>query len=142
LLKDLIDVKAFEGQGFQPLVSYGSWRVAALRYLDEIAPDRIASMERHTATDEVFILVAGKGMLVLGGNDKVVKVPQRIEMKIGDIYNVKKNTWHTIVLSKDAKVILVENEDTGKENTDYQLLNRELQDSLQRSAREFLDMLK
>jgi len=142
LLADLVDVKAFDGQGFQPLVTFGSWRVAALRYMDELAPDRIDSMERHTATDEVFILVRGSGMLILGGNDRVVADPQSIEMKIGDVYNVKKNTWHTIILSKDAKVILVENEDTGKANSDFNLLNRDLQESLQSSAREFLDGLK
>ncbi len=141
MLEELIEVKTFEGQGFQPLVSFGSWRVAALRYLDEIAPDRIDSMERHTATDEVFILVAGKGMLILGGNAVQVTDPQTIEMKTGDIYNVKKNTWHTIVLSRNAKVILVENEDTGKDNSDYNLLSSELQGSLQRSAREFLEIV-
>ena len=138
MLSDLIEVKTFEGQGFQPLVTYGSWRVAALRYMDEIAPDRIDSMERHTATDEVFILVAGKGMLILGGNSTLVTDTQKIEMKIGDVYNVKKDTWHTIVLSSDAKVIIVENENTGKDNSQYHLLNRALQVSLQQSAREFL----
>jgi ureidoglycolate hydrolase len=142
LLPGLIEVKAFEGEGFQPLVTYGSWRVAALRYLDELAPDRIDSMERHTATDEVFILVRGNGMLIVGGNGKVVLDPQTIEMKIGDIYNVKKNTWHTIVLSRDAKVIIVENEDTGKDNSNFHLLDHKLQDSLQLSAREFLDNMK
>ena len=142
MLSDLIDVKTFEGQGFQPLVTFGSWRVAALRYLDEIAPDRIDSMERHTATDEVFILVSGKGMLILGGNDTEVTDPQTVEMKIGDVYNVKKNTWHTIILSKNAKVILVENEDTGKDNSDFHLLDHKLQDSLQLIAREFLDNMK
>lgn len=138
MLSDLIDVKTFEGQGFQPLVTFGSWRVAALRYLDEIAPDRIDSMERHTATDEVFILVSGKGMLILGGNDTEVTDPQTVEMKIGDVYNVKQNTWHTIILSKNAKVILVENEDTGNGNSNYHSLNRKLRDSLQLRAREFL----
>ena len=141
MLSDLIDVKTFEGQGFQPLVTFGSWRVAALRYLDEIAPDRIDSMERHTATDEVFILVSGKGMLILGGNDTEVADPQTVEMKIGDVYNVKQNTWHTIILSKNAKVILVENEDTGNGNSNYHPLNRNLRDSLQLRAREFLDKI-
>ena len=142
MLTDLIEVKAFEGQGFQPLVSFGSWRVAALRYMDEIAPDRIDSMERHIATDEVFVLVAGKGMLILGGNETQVTDPRTMEMKIGDIYNVKKNTWHTIVLSQNAKVILVENENTGKDNSHYHQLNHEQQESLQRRAREFLDNIK
>jgi mannose-6-phosphate isomerase-like protein (cupin superfamily) len=138
VLSDFIEVKTFEGQGFQPLVSYGSWRVAALRFLDEIAPDRIDSMERHKSTDEVFVLVNGNGMLLLGGNDSNITYPQCVEMKIGDVYNVKRNTWHTIVLSRNAKVILVENENTGSDNTDYLKLDQLTQQSLQSKAHEFL----
>lgn len=106
--------------------------------MDELAPDRLSSMERHTQTDEVFVLVSGRGMLILGGNNSQVTRPECVEMKIGDVYNVKKNTWHTIVLSETAKVILVENEGTGSSNSDYLILNPETQKLLQGKAYEFL----
>lgn len=138
MISNLIEIKGFEGQGYRPLVSYGKWRVAALRYLDEIAPDRINSMERHTATDEVFLLVTGIGMLALGGNQTMVDEIQTIVMKIGEVYNIKKDSWHNIILSEDAHVIVVENDDTGDDNTEHCQLSPKFQQLLQQKANSFL----
>ncbi|MEW6092707.1 MAG: hypothetical protein AB1531_01965 [Chloroflexota bacterium] len=38
-------------------------------------------------------------------------------MEPGVIYNMKKRTWHTVVLSRDASVLIMENADTGGHNT-------------------------
>jgi hypothetical protein len=138
LLTGLLEIKGFEGQGYEPLVDFGTWRVAALRYLDEIAPDHINSMERHTATDEVFVLAKGIGMLVLGGNGKVVDEIQTIIMEVGKVYNIKLNSWHNIILSEDAHVIIIENQDTGENNTEHCLLTNGLQRKLQQRANSFL----
>ena len=138
MLSNLIEVKGFEGEGYQPLVSYGTWRVAALRYLEEIAPDRINSMERHKSTDEVFVLVKGIGMIVLGGNSCKVDTIETVAMKTGKVYNVKKNTWHNIILSEDAHVIVIENDDTGDENSEHCLLTMETQQLLRHKAQSFL----
>ncbi len=119
-MKDsLLEIKSYDGNGYQPLVDYGTWRVAILRYLDEIQPDRITSMERHIETDEVFVLLHGSGTLLLGGNGAQVDgvFPQTMER--GKLYNVKRNAWHTILLSRDASVLLVENRDTRRENSEY-----------------------
>jgi hypothetical protein len=135
----MIEIKGFDGQGFQPLVSFETWSVSALRYLDEIAPDKNNSMERHLLTDEVFVLVRGIGMLVLGGNGDHPDGVQTINMTAGDVYNVKMNTWHTVVLSEDAHVILVENKNTNMENSEYCLLSLEMQETLQHNAKGFLN---
>ena len=37
----------------------------------------------------------------------------------GKIYNVKKASWHALSMSKDAKVLIVENDDTTRENSEY-----------------------
>ena len=37
----------------------------------------------------------------------------------GQLYVVKQNQWHNIIVSEDAKVLIVENVDTGRENTEY-----------------------
>ena len=57
--KKLLEIANYQGEGYKPLISFGEWRVAALRYLDKLEPDQLSEMERHTATDEVFILVEG-----------------------------------------------------------------------------------
>jgi len=123
---DLIEVKNYEGSGYQPVISYETWRVAVLRYLSKLEPDQIVDMERHNATDEVFILVKGHGILFIAGNQIKPSDIQSIPMKIGEIYNVKKNTWHTISLSKDAHVIIVENDNTNTMNSEAALLDEQI----------------
>jgi mannose-6-phosphate isomerase-like protein (cupin superfamily) len=121
----LLETYGYDGNGYKPLIDFGAWRVAFLRYLDEIQPDRIDSMERHTETDEVFVLLQGRGMIIMGGNGAQVDgiYPQRMES--GRLYNVKLNSWHTILLSRDATVLLVENRDTGRHNSEYSTLSAE-----------------
>ncbi len=121
----LLEVRDYDGKGYQPLVDFGAWRVALLRHLDELNPDHINSMERHIETDEVFVLVEGKAILFLGGNHPAVNKIYTQAMEIGKIYNIKRNTWHTAALSQDAKIVLVENCDTSEQNSEYTFLSPE-----------------
>lgn len=115
----LLEIQNYDGEGYKPLIDYGEWRVVILRYLDALQPDRIDSMERHTETDEVFVLLHGRGVLIIGGNDDQVDSVQPQAMELGELYNVKRNAWHTILLSHDASVLIVENNDTGDHNTEF-----------------------
>ncbi len=121
----LIEIRNYHGEGYKPLIDYGGWRVAILRYLDALQPDRIDSMERHTETDEVFVLLHGRGVLIIGGNSDQVDSVQPQTMELGELYNVKRNAWHTILLNHDASVLIVENQDTGKHNSEYADLTSE-----------------
>jgi hypothetical protein len=40
-------------------------------------------------------------------------------------FHVKRNIWYTIALSQQASVLIVENRDTGKHNTEYADLSTE-----------------
>jgi mannose-6-phosphate isomerase-like protein (cupin superfamily) len=126
ILEDLLEIRDYQGQGYQPLVDYGEWRVAMLRYLDAIQPDRVDTMERHLGSDEVFVLLLGKGILFLGGNDPEIAAAAPQVMEPGVIYNIKAGTWHTIVLTRDAKVLLVENRDVDVHNSEYKPLSADL----------------
>lgn len=122
----LLEIRDYRGEGYQPLVDYADWRVAILNYLDNVRPDLNNGMERHTETDEVFVLTRGKGVLLMGGNDPQVNNVTPEPMDIGKIYNVKRNSWHSILLSRDASVLIVENKDTGDENTEHFTISDEL----------------
>jgi ureidoglycolate hydrolase len=124
--ENLLEIREFIGIGFMPLIFFGNWRVAILRYIDEIRPDNIHAMERHVETDEVFVLMKGKGILVIGGNGPQVDEIYLQTMEPGIIFNVKCNTWHTTLLSRDASVLIVENHDTGEQNSEYASLTAEL----------------
>jgi hypothetical protein len=124
--EDWLQICSYFGAGFQPLVDFNSWRVALLNYLDEIHPERNNRMERHRETDEVFALLKGQGTLIIGGNSPEVEGIHPQEMKIGVIYNIRRNVWHTILLSRDASVLIVEQGDTGEHNSEYAHLSAEL----------------
>ena len=121
----LLEIRDYQGEGYMPLLDYGDWRVAILRFLDGLQPERIDSMERHTETDEVFVLLRGQGVLIIGGSGARVGEICLQVMEQGVLYNVKRNAWHTILLSRDASVLLVENRDTGERNSEYSCLSPE-----------------
>ena len=105
----ILDIQFFDGIGYQPLIDFNDWRVAILRYIDELQPDHIETMERHCETDEVFVLLHGRGTLLLGGNGPTLD-------------GVQRNAWHSVLLSQDASVLLVENRNTARENSEYATL--------------------
>ncbi len=118
-----LEIRDYGGKGYQPLIDFGEWRVAFLRYLDDIQPDLINTMERHTKTDEVFVLLNGRGALIMGGNGAEAAGICEQMLESGKVYNIKRLAWHTILLSRDATVLLVENRDTGKHNSEYASLS-------------------
>lgn len=117
--EEILKIETFSGEGYKPLVDYGTWRVAFLRFIDELIPENIRNLERHVETDEVFVLLEGMAVLYLGeGEDKIETLHSHL-MEPGKLYNVRKNAWHACVLSRDGTILLVENRDTGRGNTDY-----------------------
>ena len=115
----LLAIREYHGEGYQPLIDFGSWRMAILRWEPGLQADEIEFMERHTQTDEVFVLLEGWATLLIGGNQGKVDNIQAEIMASGKLYNVKQNTWHTILLSRDASILIVENRDTGQDNSEF-----------------------
>jgi mannose-6-phosphate isomerase-like protein (cupin superfamily) len=121
----LLEIHEFTGPGYQPVIDFSEWRVAILNYIDEINPERIEAMERHNETDEVFVMIKGRAILFLGeGEENIVSIQEQV-LETGKLYNVKRKVWHSIVLSKDGSVLIVENRDTNRENSNYISLNSE-----------------
>lgn len=117
--ENLLEIHDYDGAGYRPLVDFGSWRVAILNFLEGVRPEHNDRFERHTETDEVFVLTRGRGVLLLGGNQAEVGRIYPETMVAGKIYNVKRDTWHSVLLTEDASVLIVENKDTGKSNSEY-----------------------
>ena len=104
---DTLEVSSFNGEGYLPLIDFESWRVAELRYIDELEPDRIDNMQKHNETDEIFVVLEGDFTLFLGGNGD----------EIGELYNVKKGTFHTHTPEKNCTCLIVENKNTTDDNS-------------------------
>ena len=133
--ESLIEIRDYNGAGYQPLIDFASWRVAVMRYSDPYAPEKIERVERHVETDEVFVLLAGEVTLFVGdgGTRAECLVPQPMEPL--KLYNVKRGVWHTILFSRDASVLIVENRDTDQHNTEFAALTPEQRELVLAEAR-------
>jgi ureidoglycolate hydrolase len=127
---DLIEITKYEGDGYKPLIDYEKWRVAILNYCDELLPENIEKMQRHNQTDEVFILLKGECILFLAdGNDNIGEIIA-VNMEPLKLYNIKKTVWHTHTLSKEAMVLIVENQDTSLKNSPEKELNNKSKEKI------------
>lgn len=117
-----IEILEHNQQGFLPLVNYKHWRVAILNYFHIVERMKLYRLERHLLTDEVFVLLKGNATLIYQelNNDKQFLT---IKMNQNTVYNVKKNVWHHVFLSKDASILIVENSNTNNQNTEYKNLS-------------------
>ena len=117
-----MQVSEYSGEGYRPLVDYGVWRVAVLRYIDELLPQNITAMQRHDETDEVFVLLAGHCILFIGegaeGGDAVERI-EAADMQQYKLYNVQRGAWHTHTLDRHALVLVIENRDTCDDNSPH-----------------------
>jgi ureidoglycolate hydrolase len=113
----LIEVRNFAGKGYMPLIHYEKWRVAVLNYCEDLLPEHIHALQRHDRSDEAFVLLSGQCVLFVtdGKDSKGTISAQRMQpMKL---YNIKKGTWHSHTLSRDATVLIIENDDTCDNNS-------------------------
>ncbi len=120
---ELIEIIGYEGEGYLPLIDFNSWRVAYLRYCEELELPNLNTMQKHDETDEVFVLLAGNCTLFIGGSGEDIEEITAISMKPLQLYNIKKGVWHTHTLDKEATVLIVENRDTSDSNSPTYVLN-------------------
>ena len=109
----MIEIKTYTGEGYLPLVDFESWRVAFLRRNERFS--RLEELERHLETDEVFVLLEGSATLYTRADSGELC---SFAMEERTVYNVRRGVWHHIVVSEDATVLIVENADTTKENSE------------------------
>ena len=108
-----LEVSEYTGEGYDKTVRFESWRVAILNYTEKFKEGNMKYLEKHCLTDEVFVLLSGSAVLVLG------KEMERVPLEKNKLYNVKKDAWHNIILEPDSKILIVENDNTGPDNTEY-----------------------
>ena len=128
--KKLVETASYKEPGFKAAVRYGGWRIGILNYCEGFGKDSLNSYEKHFDTDEAFVLLSGKAVLFLGDGEDTFGTVQSIEMCQGTIYNIKKNIWHTQVMSEDGSILVVENADTGLDNSQVVTFDAEFRQKL------------
>lgn len=121
--KQSIEIVEFQEEGYKPLVDFEAWRVAVLKYCEDVRIENIKTMQRHLETDEVFVLLNGSCTLISGGTADEVNEIEITKMEPHKIYNVKKGAWHNHVLDEQGEVLIVENQNTSDDNSPILKLN-------------------
>ena len=108
-----IEIIDYTGESYRTAMSFGAWRVAYLNHGKIFYEENFEKIERHMETDEVFMLLEGEATLIIG------KELNRIKMDRYKVYNIPKGVWHHIITTPGTRVFIVENADTGLENSEY-----------------------
>lgn len=114
----------FKHDGYQKLFHFNSWRIATLEHYAEVDDVPFRYLECHHETDEVFVLIEGScQMIFFKDNNPKSLAFEYIELQPHSIYRVLKGVYHAHHLSRDAKIILVEEENTSDQNSHRVYLN-------------------
>jgi mannose-6-phosphate isomerase-like protein (cupin superfamily) len=127
-----VEVSGYDAMGYAPIVDFQAWRVAILNYIDELEPDNIDNFQCHSETDEVFVLLSGKCILFCAdvADDHTIGNITSWDMEPNRAYTIKRGVYHTHTLSKDAKVLIVENSDTNETNSPKIMIDGAIQQEL------------
>lgn len=103
--------------GYKTLVTFDGWRVAFMNDGPKTTIEGLTYLQKHDETDEVFILLKGRCVLILAGYGDTPQEITAVDMEPGVMYNVKKGAWHTHVFYENTSVAIVENADTALSNS-------------------------
>ena len=111
-----LEILESPGAGYNRVVANAKWTVAFLDYAEIVDEGHFHRLERHLLTDEVFVLLSGDAVLVVGEDCR------RVRMEPEKVYNVKAGIWHHILMKPESRVLIAENADTSPGNTEYKEL--------------------
>lgn len=112
------DTYEFNGIGYSKLFHHQNWRVAVLNYIEELEVQNINYVECHALTDEVFVLLKGSFKLFFAEvvNNQIVGF-KTLALEPNKVYKIPMGVYHAHTLSKDASVLIVEEENTSYDNS-------------------------
>lgn len=91
-----------------------SWIVAVNNAGPASDPEQVTFLGSHPDTDETFILVAGTACLAAAPYE----TPEEftiVPLERGACCNVRRKTWHSVLMSPGSTVAICENRDPGSE---------------------------
>ncbi|MDC3079141.1 hypothetical protein OA336_00120 [Flavobacteriaceae bacterium] len=123
--KSLIESYEVLEDGFHPFLIRDEWQVAQLNYMQDQNIENINKLDVHYETDEVFILLEGRAVLIAATFKDGTHIFELELMKQNITYNIPKNMWHNIAMDVGSKVLLVEKSNTHLSDFDHFNLDEE-----------------
>ncbi|GIP23141.1 cupin [Paenibacillus sp. J22TS3] len=113
------DIFIHEGEGIQCVYKNEKWLVCIKNWKPDNDIDGIYRLEVHRETDEQFILVKGKAILLAADRADDKFDIELIEMEPGKVYNIPQDTWFYTIMQKDTVMTYVQDANTTNENSEY-----------------------
>lgn len=113
-----VEIYSYDLAGYQKLFSFQSWRIAVLNDIDELLVENIYFVESHSETDEAFVLLEGSCTLIFANvKDGRIQHFEYEKMDKHKVYRIPKGIYHTHILSRDTKLLIIEEENTTCDNS-------------------------
>ncbi|SHJ08385.1 hypothetical protein [Pseudozobellia thermophila] len=99
-------------EGYHPFIIKKGWQLAKLNYTKEQHISQITQLDVHLKTDEIFVAITGKAVLIAA---EIIENEPKFEielMKVNQIYNIPKGVWHNIAMEEGSEVFIAEKADT------------------------------
>ena len=130
----LIEAYRHDSQGYDPTFISDGWQAAFLNYAPAEALESIVKLDIHFQTDEVFVLLEGRAVLIAATIGDSIEY-DLVDMRPGIIYNIPVNTWHKIAMYEGSKVLVVEKSNTHVSDFAFHDLSAQEQKDLQQAVR-------
>lgn len=116
-------IHAYDGEGLETGYRNDKWVVCVKNWKPDNDIDGLKHLEVHHQTDEQFILISGKAILITA-----TETPEGFDLKLtrlqpGVLYTVPTDGWFFTILQKDTKMMIVQDAGCTAENSEYRDLN-------------------
>ena len=132
------EIFSHEAEGIQSVFDNKKWVVCIKNWKPNNDVEQIQYLEIHHETDEQFILVEGKAVLLAASRGETGFDIQVIPMERGKVYNVPQDTWFNTITQKDTKLVYVQDAGTTGENSEYQDMTAEELEYVRKTAKQML----
>lgn len=107
-----VETFAYEGDGIENVYQNEKWLIAIKNWREANDVENISRLEVHFKTDEQFILLAGSAVLIYAEDLNEASELQVKKLEAGKVFHVPQGLWFNNVLSRDAKIVYIEDSDT------------------------------
>lgn len=111
----LLGIRTNEQPGNQTVVQFKTWRICISNFTED---EQVTVMARHRETDESFILLEGRGVLMAADGQETYGSIHAVIMQKNTVYNIPQNIWHAHQMCTGSKLLIIENSDTNRQNSD------------------------
>ncbi len=132
------EIYSHEAEGIQCVFDNKKWVVCIKNWKPNNDAAQIEYLEIHHETDEQFILVEGKALLLAASRSACGFDIQVIPMERGKVYNVPQETWFNTITQRDTKLVYVQDAGTTGDNSEYQNMTAEELEYVRQRAGELL----